>query len=85
MNLAMHLPETFSLTVELSKKIFCGYFFHFNAYLVCGIPYLMPTPTRGRALIIFLSVLESGKANMIDAEKQEMHRNITLTGDKGSI
>ena len=37
------------------------------AYLVCGIPYLMPTPTRGSALITFFTVAWSGNANRIEA------------------
>ena len=36
-------------------------------YLVCGIPYLMPTPTRGSALITFFTVAWSGNANRIEA------------------
>jgi len=36
------------------------------ALRVCGIPYLIPTPTLGNALITFLTVLWSGKANIID-------------------
>jgi hypothetical protein len=41
-----------------------------NAHLVCGIPYLMPTPTRGRAFITFFTVAWSGKANIIDAANE---------------
>lgn len=37
------------------------------AYLVWGIPYLMPTPTRGSALIIFFTVAWSENANKIEA------------------
>jgi len=37
------------------------------AYLVWGIPYLMPTPTRGSALIIFFTVAWSENANRIEA------------------
>lgn len=36
-------------------------------YLVWGIPYLMPTPTRGSALITFFTVAWSGNANRIEA------------------
>ena len=35
---------------------------------VCGMPYLMPTPTLGRALTTFLTVFWSENANMIEAE-----------------
>lgn len=38
-----------------------------SPYLVCGIPYLMPTPTRGSALITFFTVAWSGNANRIEA------------------
>jgi len=37
------------------------------AYLVWGIPYLMPTPTRGSALIIFFTVAWSENENRIEA------------------
>lgn len=37
------------------------------AYLVWGIPYLMPTPTRGSALIIFFTVAWSENVNRIEA------------------
>lgn len=39
------------------------------AFLVCGMPYLMPTPTLGRALITFFTVFCSGNANIMDAVK----------------
>lgn len=38
-------------------------------YLVCGIPYLIPTPTLGSAFITFFTVAWSGKANITEAEK----------------
>lgn len=38
------------------------------SYLVCGIPYLIPTPTLGSAFITFFTVACSGKAKRIDAE-----------------
>lgn len=47
------------------------------AYLVCGIPYLMPTPTRGSALIIFFTVAWSENANRIEAvDKKALKREL---------
>lgn len=37
-------------------------------YLVCGMPYLIPTPTRGNALMTLFTVLWSANENMMDAE-----------------
>ena len=39
-------------------------------HLVCGRPYLTPTPTRGNALITFFTVSWSGKANITAAEEE---------------
>ena len=39
-----------------------------EARLVCGMPYLMPTPTRGSAFTTFFTAAWSEKANMMDAE-----------------
>lgn len=52
-------PKGVSSTSRCSRRVI--------AYLVWGIPYLMPTPTRGRALIIFFTVAWSENANRIEA------------------
>jgi len=46
------------------------------AYLVWGIPYLMPTPTRGSALIIFFTVAWSENANRIEAVDKKALRHV---------
>ena len=60
-----------------------------DALLVCGIPYLMPTPTRGKALITFFTVAWSAKANIIDAAKAENYEdendNIFLRFQESSV
>ena len=40
------------------------------AFLVTGIPYLMPTPTSGRARTTRFTVAASLKANIIEAENE---------------
>jgi hypothetical protein len=40
------------------------------------MPYLMPTPTRGRALITFFTVAWSGNANMMDAGTQDIQTSV---------
>ena len=49
-----------------------------NQYLVCGRPYLTPTPTLGRALTTFFKVAWSGKANMMAAEINMMKHNAAI-------
>lgn len=49
-----------------------GQFARVIAYLVWGIPYLMPTPTRGSALIIFFTVAWSENANRIEAVNKKV-------------
>lgn len=64
-------------------RIFCFYFryqyIYKITYLVWGIPYLMPTPTRGSALITFFTVAWSGNANRIEAvDKKASSRRIGI-------
>jgi hypothetical protein len=42
------------------------------------MPYLIPTPTRGRALITFFTVVWSANANMMEAETLEIHEKLDL-------
>lgn len=43
-----------------------------EALRVCGMPYLMPTPTRGSALATRLTVVWSGNAKNTDAAGEDV-------------
>lgn len=49
-----------------------------NTCLVWGIPYLIPTPTRGNALMTFFTVNWSWKANRIEAETHKKSVSLQL-------
>ena len=54
------------------------------AFLVTGIPYLMPTPTSGRARTTRFTVAASLKANIIEAEN-EVKFNFNLGHESGFL
>ena len=45
-----------------------------DALRVCGMPYLMPTPTRGSAFTTFFTVDWSENANIMDAAREAVDR-----------
>ena len=51
-----------------------------EALRVCGMPYLMPTPTRGSAFTTFFTVDWSENANIMDAAKEKAVEGIVNSG-----
>lgn len=51
-----------------------------KTYRDCAMPYLTPTPTGGRTLMIRLTVAWSGKANRIEAARKKKETRIERNG-----